>query len=137
MTGVSPVLIEALEKLGYQQGRNLKIIFRSAKDSNAELPELAAALVNQKPDVLVPFYTPPALALKNATAAIPIVMVSIGDPITTGLVKSLAHPGGNIPDDLPVQQPTKFVNVVNLKIAKAIGVEVPTSLLLSADRVIE
>jgi putative ABC transport system substrate-binding protein len=96
MTGVSPVLIEALEKLGYQQGRNLKIIFRSAKDSNAELPELAAALVNQKPDVLVAFYTPPALALKNATAAIPIVMVSIGDPITTGLVKSLAHPGGNI-----------------------------------------
>src|ERR1700681_3960841 len=63
MTGVSPVLIEALDKLGYQQGRNLKILFRSAKDSNAELPGLAAELVNLKPDVLGALTTPPSLAL--------------------------------------------------------------------------
>jgi putative ABC transport system substrate-binding protein len=94
--GVSPVFIEALDKLGYRQGRNLTILFRAAKDSNAELPGLATELVNLKPDVLVASSTPPVLALKKATAAIPIVMIGVGDPIATGLVKSLAHPGGNI-----------------------------------------
>jgi putative tryptophan/tyrosine transport system substrate-binding protein len=96
MTGASPALMEALGKLGYQQGRNLTILLRAAKDSNAELPGLAAELVNLKPDVLVALTTPPSLALKNATATIPIVMVAIGDPIATGLVQSLAHPGGNV-----------------------------------------
>jgi putative ABC transport system substrate-binding protein len=91
-----PVFIEALSKLGYQQGKNLTIHFRSAKKSNAELPALAAELVNLKPDVLVALSTPPSLALKNATAAIPIVMLAIGDPVATGLVQSLAHPGGNV-----------------------------------------
>jgi putative ABC transport system substrate-binding protein len=284
--GAPPVLVEALDKLGYRPGRNLTILFRSAKDSNAELRGLAAELVAMKPDVLIAFGTPPVLALKNATASIPIVMVAIGDPIATGLIQSLAYPGGNVtgtansveewrarrlqtvtemlpgirclmylrnpsnqsimagersrkdagqklgidfevidtataeqldqvltaphksrcktalflpldglfmvqrariaefavrqkialfapfredaeagalmafginvneqwrlgasyvdkilkgvkPNDLPVQQPTKFEIIVNLKTAKAIGVEVPTSLLLSADEVIE
>jgi putative ABC transport system substrate-binding protein len=63
---------------------------------NDELPGLAAELVNLKPDVLVAMSTPPALALKKATAAIPIVMLAIGNPIATGLVQSLAHPGGNV-----------------------------------------
>jgi putative ABC transport system substrate-binding protein len=53
-------------------------------------------LVSLKPDVLVAGSTPPVLALKNATTTIPIVMIGIGDPISTGLVKSLAHPGGSI-----------------------------------------
>jgi putative tryptophan/tyrosine transport system substrate-binding protein len=96
IAGASPVFIEALGKLGYRQDRNLTILFRSAKDSNAELPGLAAELVNLKPNVLVAFSTPPVLALKKATAAIPIVMIAIGDPIATGLVQSLAHPGGNV-----------------------------------------
>jgi putative ABC transport system substrate-binding protein len=52
--------------------------------------------VNLKPDVLIAASTPPVLALKNATATIPIVMVAVGDPIATGLIKSLAHPGGNV-----------------------------------------
>ncbi len=96
ITGASPALIEALGKLGYQQGRNLTIVLRSARDSNAELPGLAAELVNLKPHVLMAASTPPVLALKNATATIPVVMVGVGDPIGTGLIQSLAHPGGNV-----------------------------------------
>jgi putative ABC transport system substrate-binding protein len=92
----SPSFVEALDKLGYRLGRNLTILFRSARDNNAELPGLAAELVSLKPDVLMAGTTPPVLALKDATTTIPIVMVGIGNPIATGLVKSLAYPGGNI-----------------------------------------
>jgi putative tryptophan/tyrosine transport system substrate-binding protein len=96
ITDASPSFIEALDKLGYRRGQNLTILFRSPKDSNAELPGLAAELVSLKPDVLVAGTTPPVLALKEATTTVPIVMVGIGNPIATGLVKSLAHPGGSI-----------------------------------------
>jgi putative ABC transport system substrate-binding protein len=91
-----PALIEALDKLGYRQGKNLTIIFRAPKGSSAELPALAAELVDQKPDVLLASGTPHVLALKNATSTIPIVMVNVGDPIGTGIVQSLARPGGNV-----------------------------------------
>jgi putative ABC transport system substrate-binding protein len=96
ITGTSPAFVEALAKLGYQQGKNLTILFRSAKTTNAELPVLAQELVSLKPDVLVAPGTPPALALKSATATTPIVMIGVGDPVATGLVQSLARPGGNI-----------------------------------------
>jgi putative tryptophan/tyrosine transport system substrate-binding protein len=96
LTDPWPSFIEALDKLGYRRGQNLTILFRSAKDSNTELPGLAAELVSLKPDVLVAGTTPPVVALKEATTTIPIVMVGIGNPIATGIVKSLAYPGGNI-----------------------------------------
>jgi putative ABC transport system substrate-binding protein len=96
IASASPAFIEALGKLGYHEGRNLTILHRAAKDSNAELPALAEELVKLKPAVLVAFGTPPVQALKNATAEIPIVMVGLGDPIGTGLIQSLAHPGGNV-----------------------------------------
>jgi putative ABC transport system substrate-binding protein len=96
IAGPPDALLEALGRLGYQQGKNLAIVFRAARHSDAELPGLAAEFVNLKPDVIVAFGTPPAVALKNATAVIPIVMVSTGDPIGTGLVQSLAHPGSNV-----------------------------------------
>jgi putative ABC transport system substrate-binding protein len=96
VTGTSPAFVEALAKLGYQQGQNLTILFRAAKTTNAELPALAQEMVGLKPDVMVAATTPPALALKDATATIPIVMIGVGDPVTTGLVRSLARPGGNI-----------------------------------------
>lgn len=95
-TSASAAFIEAMNKLGYEQGRNLTILFRSTKSSHAELPALAAELVDLKPDVLIAMSTPPVIALKSATTAIPIVMLAIGEPIRTGLVQSLAHPGGNI-----------------------------------------
>ncbi len=88
--------VEALRGAGYVDGRNLTIVSRAAKTSNRELPELAAELVGMKPDVLVAMSTPPVLALQQATATIPIVMIHIGNPIATGLIQSYAHPGGNI-----------------------------------------
>jgi putative ABC transport system substrate-binding protein len=94
--GPRPVFIKALAELGYQEGRNLTILFRAATTRNQELPTLAAELVSLRPDVLVAMSTPPSLALKNATSSIPVVMLNIGDPIATGLVQSLAHPGGNV-----------------------------------------
>jgi len=95
-TAPAPAFIKALRELGYEEGRNLTILFRSAKSSNDELPKLAAELVTLKPDVLVAEGTPASLALKKATASIPIVMIGIGNPIATGLIASLAHPGGNV-----------------------------------------
>jgi len=92
----SPAFVEALAKLGYHEGKNLTILFRAAGATNAELPALAQELVSLKPDVLVAATTPPALALKGATLTTPIVVIGVGDPIATGLVQSLAHPGGNI-----------------------------------------
>src|SRR5258708_30620383 len=81
ITDVLPSFIEALDKLGYRQGRNLTILFRSAKNNNAELPGLAAELVSLKPDVLVAGATPPLLAPTEATTQVPILLVGIRNPI--------------------------------------------------------
>jgi putative ABC transport system substrate-binding protein len=94
-SGPPTALLRALRDLGYQEGGNLAFISRSAMD-NAELPALASELVQANPDVLVAVSTPPSLALKQATTSIPIVILNIGDPVATGLVQSLAHPGGNV-----------------------------------------
>ena len=87
---------EGMRELGYVVGRNLMIEWRSAEGNAARLPELAAELVRLKVDVLATQATPASLAAKQATATIPVVMVSVGDPVANGLVKSLARPGGNI-----------------------------------------
>jgi ABC-type uncharacterized transport system substrate-binding protein len=97
----SAVLVEAfrqeLTKLGWMDGKNINIEYRFAENKGAErLKELAADLVGQKVDLIVVGATPPALAAKNATATIPIVMASGGDPVGAGLVASLAQPGGNV-----------------------------------------
>ena len=86
---------QGMRELGYVEGKNLVIEWRSAEGKTERLPELAAELVQLKVDVLVTGATPPALAAQKATSTIPIVMVSMGDPVGTGLVKSLARPGGN------------------------------------------
>ena len=88
--------IQALRALGYEEGRNLTFVSRSANSRNEELPRLAAELVTRKPDLLVAMSTPPALALKQATSSIPIVTLAIADPVAAGLIQSLAHPGGNV-----------------------------------------
>ena len=97
----SAVLVEAfrqeLSKLGWIDGKNLTIEYRFAENKGTEhLPELAADLVRLKVDLIVVTDTPSSLAAKNATATIPIVMVSVGDPVGAGLVASLARPGGNV-----------------------------------------
>ena len=88
-------LREELRKSGFIEGQNLTFELRSADQKLDLLPKLAAELVARKVDVIVALYTPPALAAKQATREIPIVAVS-GDPVGTGLVPSLARPGGNI-----------------------------------------
>ena len=88
-------LREGLRELGYVEGQNVAFEFRSAEGKLERLPELAAELVRLKVDVIVTLYVPPSLAAKRATQDVPIVVI-VGDPVETGIVPSLAHPGGNI-----------------------------------------
>lgn len=85
-----------LHDLGYAEGKNLVIEFRWAEGKYDRLPELAAELVRLKVDVIVTHGTPGVRAAKMTTTTIPIVMAAVGDAVATGLVASLAHPGGNV-----------------------------------------
>jgi putative tryptophan/tyrosine transport system substrate-binding protein len=219
---------QGLRELGYVEGQNIIIERRSAEGVLDRLPDLAAELVRRKVDVIAAAATPAAVAARNATQTIPIVMLGVGDPVGSGLVTSLASPGGNVtgttsvgpevvddaflamtksrveavvvladiglvfhrtkivglvttrrlpaiygntefteagglmsyasdvpyqyrraaayidkilkgarPASLPVEQPTKFELVINLKAAKALSLTIPRPLLLRADHVIE
>jgi putative ABC transport system substrate-binding protein len=88
-------LREGLRELGYVEGQNIAFEFRSAEGKLDRLPELAAELVRLKVDMIVALYVPCALAAKQATRDIPIVIIA-ADPVETGIVPSLARPGGNI-----------------------------------------
>jgi len=96
LPSIPPIFTEALHERGYEEGRNVRIEFRSAKGSKEALPKLAAELVSLKPDVLIGGTTPAASALKQETDSIPIVFFFVSDPVATGLVKSFDHPGGNV-----------------------------------------
>ncbi len=88
--------LEGMRALGYVEGQNLVLEYRAAAGHYERFPDLAAELVRLKVDVLMMGSTPAALAAKHATTTIPIVMVAMGDPVGSGLVASLARPGGNI-----------------------------------------
>jgi putative tryptophan/tyrosine transport system substrate-binding protein len=91
------IVKQRLDELGYIDGKNLIFDFRSAGGQQERLPELAAEFVKTKPDVIVAgFGTLTARTAQAATATIPIVFTSVGDPIGTGIVKSLSRPGANI-----------------------------------------
>jgi putative ABC transport system substrate-binding protein len=85
-----------LRELGYVEGKNLAIEFRWAEGRYDRLPELAAELVRLKVDVLVTQSTFGSRAAEQATTTIPIVIAAVGDAVASGLVKSLAKPGGNV-----------------------------------------
>jgi putative ABC transport system substrate-binding protein len=87
---------EGLQNLGWIEGVNVRIEYRFAEARMEHLPELVSDLIKLKVDVIVASVTPDALAGAKATKTIPIVMVSPGDPIATGLIASLARPGGNV-----------------------------------------
>jgi len=87
---------QGLRDLGYVEGTNAVIEYRWADGNYARLPELAAELVRSNVDVIVTHATPGSLAAKRATTTIPIVMALVGDAVASGLVASLARPGGNI-----------------------------------------
>jgi putative tryptophan/tyrosine transport system substrate-binding protein len=91
------MFVRRLDELGYVDGRNLHLVYRSAEGRPELLPALAADLVRMKPDVLVTgFGTVAAKAAKAAAGGIPVVFMSVGDPVGAGVVESLARPGGNV-----------------------------------------
>jgi len=87
---------QGLRELGYVEGQNIAIEFRWAEGQYDRLPGLAAELVRLKVNLIVAGGPPAIRAAKHATETIPIVMASVGDPVATGFVASLARPGGNI-----------------------------------------
>jgi putative tryptophan/tyrosine transport system substrate-binding protein len=87
---------QGLRDLGYVEGRNVVIEYRSAEGALERLPTLAAELVALKVDVIVASANLAALAAKQVTRTLPIVFTAVGDPVTSGLVTSLSQPGGNV-----------------------------------------
>src|SRR5262245_7910611 len=87
---------EGLRELGLVEGQNIVIDYRFAEGRFDRLPDLAAELVRLRVDIIVAGPTPPAVAAKNATGTIPIVVAGVGDPVELGLIASLARPGGNV-----------------------------------------
>src|SRR5205807_4830700 len=121
----SAVVVDAfrqeLRKLGWVEGKNIAIEYRFAESKGSmRLPELAADLVRLKVDLIVVTDTPSALAAKNATTTIPIVMVTPGDPVGVGLVGSLARPGGNVTglSSLSFQLNTKRLEILKDAVPK-------------------
>ena len=87
---------EGLRDLGYVEGKSILIEYRWAEGKYDRFPALIGELVAQKVDIIVTAGTPASLAVKKAAPSIPLVMLAVGDPIGTGLIESLAHPGGNV-----------------------------------------
>jgi putative ABC transport system substrate-binding protein len=88
--------IQRITQLGWNEGGNLKIAYRWAEGRNERFAELAADLVRLKVDLILTHNTVLTLAAKQATSSIPIVFATAGDPVGSGIVASLARPGGNL-----------------------------------------
>jgi putative tryptophan/tyrosine transport system substrate-binding protein len=87
---------KGLGDLGYVEGRSISIEYRWAEGGYDRLPSLVRDLVKSKVEMIVTAGTPAALAVKEAGSSVPLVMIAVGDPVGTGLVSSLARPGGNV-----------------------------------------
>lgn len=85
-----------MRDFGYVEGQNLVLETRWADGMSDRLPSLTRDVISRNVDVIVTYSTPAAVAAKNATSTIPIVVVAMGDPVGTGLASSLARPGGNL-----------------------------------------
>jgi ABC-type uncharacterized transport system substrate-binding protein len=96
--------LQELQRLGYVDGKSVAITYRDAEGKYERLPEVAAELVRLNPDVIFSFGGEQAPIVKKATASIPIVVVVSNDPVASGLVASLARPGGNVTGVTYVQE---------------------------------
>ena len=112
---------EGLRALGYAEGKNFVIEYRSAEGHDERFPELAADLVRLKVDLILARGTPAVLAAKNASGTIPVVITGVGDPVAQGIVVSLARPGGNVTGLSPVVTETypKRVELLSELVPKA------------------
>jgi putative tryptophan/tyrosine transport system substrate-binding protein len=102
---------EGLRDLGYLEGQNIAFEYRHAGGVPERLAEAATDLAHRPVDVIATYGTPTSIAAKAATTTIPIVMIGVGDPVGTGLVQSIAHPGGNITGNtllVPEVQPKRL-----------------------------
>ena len=120
MAGLMGAFRQELNRLGWIEGKNITIEYRFAEQKFERLPELAADLVRLKVDLILVSGGQPASAAKSATATIPIVTASVADPVGTGLVASLARPGGNITglSSLSTQLITKRLEVLKDAVPK-------------------
>jgi putative tryptophan/tyrosine transport system substrate-binding protein len=87
---------QTLRERGYVDGQSINTDYLSAADHSERFPDLVAECLRRNADIIVPTTTPAAQAAKRATSTVPIVMIALGDPVGTGLVDSLARPGGNV-----------------------------------------
>src|SRR5262245_1171563 len=113
--------VRALRNLGYIEGRNIVLDRRWAEGTNERFPSLASGLVALKPDVIVAETTAAVIAAKRATGTIPIVMVWSADPVDSGLVASIARPGGNVTgtSSLQTELQGKGVELLHAVVPKA------------------
>jgi putative ABC transport system substrate-binding protein len=88
--------VQGLRDLGYIEGHNVQIDYRSSDGQYERLRDVALEAVRTKPDVIVAYVTHATVAAKNAAGSIPVVMIGVADPVGTGLVSSLSRPGGNV-----------------------------------------
>ena len=87
---------DALKAAGYEDGKNLKFVYESAKGDPAAAAQIARRFAQSKPDVIVPISTPSALAVVRATIGIPVVFAAVTDPLGAKLVRDMHEPGGNV-----------------------------------------
>jgi len=106
---------EGLRELGHVEGQNVVIEYRWAEGKYERFPALIAELLGQGVEVIVTAGTPASLAVKKATTSVPLVMVGVGDPVASGLVASLARPGGNITGLTSIAEETEAKRLELLK----------------------
>jgi putative tryptophan/tyrosine transport system substrate-binding protein len=113
--------VSGMRELGYTNGQDFEMLYRFADFHADRLPQLATELVQLKPDVLFGAATINAVALKNATDTIPIVVGALADPVELGLIESYAHPGRNVTGIMPYVKglPTKQLELARELVAGA------------------
>ena len=118
--------IKKLRDLGYVEGQNVIFDRRFAEGDNERFATLAAEVVALKPDLILADSTPAAIAAKRATAIIPIVIVNVSDPVGTGIVASLARPGGNVTGvaDFGTDLAMKYVDLLHNVVPTASSIAV-------------